>query len=135
MRADELKMFSEEFFECLELYVTHARDMFQSKTPQRHLDEIREVIHTMRATCMMLQITNLTNFFEAFEEFLGKITLTPDGRVPFALNKALDIGYSKFEELDKILKTSKRPTEKIEAIETIETLVEIESFLSYEPTT
>ena len=95
------------------------------------LDEIKQIVHGLFQTCLMLGLDNLSNFFQAYDEFLSKIQLGQGKRrVPYALDKALDMGYKKFKEIEISLENGK-PKEKISKLQSIETHVEIESFYSY----
>ena len=131
MESQYLDSFMEEFFENFELYVQSARDLYQSPSPQKELDKIKDSIHALRSICMMLNIDNLTNFFQAFEEFLSRVSIK-NNEIPYALNKALDLGYNKFREISNALENGK-PLEKVSKLTQIETLVEVESFYSYAP--
>ncbi|MHA2365031.1 MAG: hypothetical protein ACXAC7_13825 [Candidatus Hodarchaeales archaeon] len=133
MESQYLKGFVEEFVEQFEIFVQSARDLYQSRTPINELNKLRGVISQMRMTCMMLNIDNLFDFFKAFEEFLNKVNMkSTDSHIPFELNKALDMGYNKFREIDEALQNGK-PTEKINKLYEIETLIDVESFYSYSP--
>ena len=79
----------------------------------------------------MLDLPNLTNFFQSYEEFLHRVKFNGPRKIPFAVDKALDIGYKKFKEIEQCLADGK-PKEKIEKLQEIETNVEIESFYSYQ---
>jgi len=129
MEVQYLTSFQEEFFDQFELFVQGARDLYQSQNPNVELEKIKDSVHTLRSTCMMLNIDNLTDFFRAFEDLLGKIILKSK-EVPHALNRALDVGYNKFQEINAVLQNGK-PSEKVKKLIDIETLVEVESFYSY----
>ena len=129
MEVQYLTSFQEEFFDQFELFVQSARDLYQSQNPNLELEKIKDSVHTLRSTCMMLNIDNLTDFFRAFEDLLGKIILKSK-EVPHALNRALDVGYNKFQEINAVLQNGK-PSEKVKKLIDIETLVEVESFYSY----
>jgi len=129
MEVQYLTSFQEEFSDQFELFVQSARDLYQSQNPNVELEKIKDSVHTLRSTCMMLNIDNLTDFFRAFEDLLGKIILKSK-EVPHALNKALDVGYNKFQEINAVLQNGK-PSEKVKKLIDIETLVEVESFYSY----
>ncbi len=129
MEIQYLTSFQEEFFDQFELFVNSAKDLYQSNNPNLELKKIKKSIHTLRSTCMMLNIDNLTDFFRAFEDLLEKIILQSKN-IPPALHKALDIGYNKFQEINAALQNGK-PSEKIKKLNDIETLIEVESFYSY----
>ncbi len=130
MRSEELSLFVEEFVSCFEEYIKSAKELYQSGDPNSTLTEIRSTIHSLKQTCLMLDLPNLTNFFQSYEEFLSRVRLLGPKKIPFAVDKALDIGYKKFKEIEVCLADGK-PKEKIEKLESIETNVEIESFYSY----
>lgn len=121
----------EEFSNQFETFVQSARDLYQTSNPKREFDRIKESIHALHSTCLMLNIDNLVDFFRAFEEFLSKIAIK-SRNIPYALNKALDVGYKKLMEINEVLRDGKSK-EKMEKIFNIETLVEVESFYSYSP--
>ena len=131
MRSEELSLFVEEFVSCFEDYIKNAKELYQAPDPKSIITEIRETIHSLKQTCLMLDLPNLTNFFQSYEEFLQRVKLGGPKRIPYAVDKALDIGYKKFKEIEVCLADGK-PKEKIEKLQTIETNVEIESFYSYQ---
>lgn len=134
MKSDELASFVEDFMEYFQEYIKYAQELYQASNPDKILHEIKDTIHGLYQTCLMLQLDNLSNFYHSFSEFLGKIQLDgSDGgrKVPYALDKALDMGYKKFKEVEVFLANGK-PKEKIEKLTNIETHVEIESFYSYQ---
>ena len=131
MRSEELGLFVEEFVSCFEDYIKNAKELYQVNDPNGALSEIRNTIHSLKQTCLMLDLPNLTNFFQSYEEFLLKVKLSGPKKIPFAVDKALDIGYKKFKEIEVCLADGK-PKEKIEKLQAIETNVEIESFYSYQ---
>ena len=132
MRSEELNLFVEEFISSFEEYIKNAKDLYQNPTPSKILDELKDVIHNFKQTCLILGLSSLTNFFQSYEEFLGRVKLgTGTKKIPYALDKALDIGYKKFKEIETSLAEGK-PKEKIEKLLSIETNVEIESFYSYQ---
>lgn len=133
MRSEELSLFVEEFVNCFEDYIKNAKELYQAPDPHTTLTEIKDTIHSLKQVCLMLDLPNLTNFFQSYEEFLQRVKLNPGERrkIPYAVDKALDIGYKKFKEIESCLADGK-PKEKIEKLESIETNVEIESFYSYQ---
>jgi chemotaxis protein histidine kinase CheA len=131
MRSEELNLFVEEFVSCFEDYIKGAKDLYNTSNPNGILGEIRSTIHSLKQTCLMLDLPNLTNFFQSYEEFLSRVKLGGPKKVPYALDKALDIGYKKFKEIESCLAEGK-PKEKIDRLQSIETNVEIESFYSYQ---
>ena len=130
MRSEELNLFVEEFISCFEEYIKNAKELY-GPDPAKVLTELKENIHAFKQTCLMLELSSLTNFFQSFEEFLSRVKLGGPKKVPYALDKALDIGYKKFKEIETSLAEGK-PKEKIEKLGLIETNVEIESFYSYQ---
>ena len=131
MRSEELNLFVEEFISCFEEYIKSAKELYQVPDPTRVLTDLRGAIHSFKQTCLMLELSSLTNFFQSFEEFLSKVKLGGPKKIPYALDKALDIGYKKFKEIETSLAEGK-PKEKIDKLLSIETNVEIESFYSYQ---
>lgn len=131
MRSEELNLFVEEFISCFEEYIKSAKELYQVPDPTRVLTDLRGSIHSFKQTCLMLELSSLTNFFQSFEEFLAKVKLGGPKKIPYALDKALDIGYKKFKEIETSLADGK-PKEKIDKLLSIETNVEIESFYSYQ---
>ena len=131
MRSEELNLFVEEFISCFEEYIKSAKELYQVPDPNRVLTDLRSSIHSFKQTCLMLELSSLTNFFQSFEEFLSKVKLGGPKKIPYALDKALDIGYKKFKEIETSLADGK-PKEKIDKLLSIETNVEIESFYSYQ---
>ena len=133
MKADELNSFVEDFIDYFQEYIKNAQELYQTPNPEKSLSEIQGIIHGLYQTCLMLQLDNLSNFFQAYDEFLSKIKVNGDARrkVPYALDKALDMGYKKFKEIENSLENGK-PREKVEKLKSIESHVEIESFYSSE---
>lgn len=132
MRSEELSLFVEEFISCFEEYIKNAKELYQVPDPVRVLNDLKNSIHSFKQTCLMLELASLTNFFQSFEEFLAKVKIGSGAKkIPFALDKALDIGYKKFKEIETSLADGK-PKERIEKLLNIETNVEIESFYSYQ---
>ena len=131
MRSEELNLFVEDFISCFEDYIKAAKELYQVPDPSKTLSELKENIHSFKQTCLMLELDSLTNFFQSFEEFLSRVKLGGPKKVPYALDKALDIGYKKFKEIEGSLADGK-PKEKIDKLLSIETNVEIDSFYSYQ---
>lgn len=131
MRSEELTLFVEEFISTFEEYIKNAKELYATPDPNKVLSDLRDVIHNFKQTCLILGLSSLTNFFQSYEEFLARVKFNGSKKVPFALDKALDIGYKKFKEIETSLADGK-PKEKIEKLLSIETNVEIESFYSYQ---
>ena len=72
MKADELNSFVEDFIEYFQDYIKNAQELYQSPKPEPILEEIKNIVHSIYQDCLMLGLDNLSNFFQAYDEFLSK---------------------------------------------------------------
>ena len=130
MDEESFESFVEEFNTQYDTYMDNARKIIESKTPDRELRSLRDAVHNIASSCSFLNIENLREFFTALETVISNTNKRQAGkrRISPLLDKALGIGFFKFQSVAKIL--DKGFPEAVEDLLKIEIIVDVENLYS-----